>query len=252
MRMHGHKLVLSTFLIGLCVTGTFAQSAAEILQKSLDLVQGKSSTATLKMQIVRESWTREISLKSWSLGTEYSLIRITAPARDEGTSFLKRGHELWNWQPRIERTIKMPPSMLLQSWMGSDFTNDDLVRESSIVEDYTHKLLRQETLQGMPCYVIELTPKSGAPVVWGNVITWITTDGYMTLKTEFYDEDDILVNTMTGSNIRRIDGRQLPTLLEVVPADEPGNKTIVTYEVLDFDIALDESFFSVQNMKLVK
>lgn len=252
MRIHLYKRLVSTLLTSLCLTGIFAQSAAEILQKSLDLVQGTSSTATLKMQIVRESWTREISLKSWSLGTEHSLIRITAPARDEGTTFLKRGHELWNWQPRIERTIKMPPSMLLQSWMGSDFTNDDLVRESSVVEDYTHKLLRQETLEGKTCHVIELTPKAGAPVVWGKVITWITTTGYMTLKTEFYDEDDILVNTMTGSNIRRIDGRDLPTLLEVVPAEEPGNKTIITYESLDFDIAVDETFFSVQNMKLVK
>lgn len=252
MRVHLYKLLAITLLNGLSLTGIFAQSAAEILQKSLDLVQGTSSTATLKMQIVRESWTREIGLKSWSFGTEYSLIKITAPARDEGTTFLKRGHELWNWQPRIERTIKMPPSMLLQSWMGSDFTNDDLVRESSIVEDYTHKLLRQETLEGKTCHVIELTPKSGAPVVWGKVITWITTTGYMTLKTEFYDEDDILINTMTGTNIRRIDGRELPTLLEVVPAEEPGNKTIITYESLDFDIALDETFFSVQNMKLVK
>jgi hypothetical protein len=204
------------------------------------------------MQIVRESWTRDLTLKSWSLGTEFALILITDPPRDKGTAFLKRGHELWNWQPRIERSIKMPPSMLLQSWMGSDFTNDDLVRQSSIVEDYSHRLIQEVVIEGRQCYMIELIPRSDAPVVWGKVISWITKIGYMTLKNEFYDEDGELVNTLNGSNIRTIDSRELPTVLEVVPANEKGNKTIITYEVLDFDIPIDETFFSVQNMKSVK
>lgn len=224
-------------------------TATQVVQKSLDLAQGTSNSATLTMKIVREGWTRELGIKSWSFGTDYGLILITDPSRDKGTAFLKRGSELWNWQPKIERSIKMPPSMMLQSWMGSDFTNDDLVKQSSIVEDYTHRLLKEETIEGRPCYVIELLPKENAAVVWGKLIVWITKSGFMTLKNEFYDEDNVLVNTMTGSNIRRMDNREIPTQLEVVPAEEPGKKTIVIYEALDFDIEIDESFFSIQNMK---
>jgi outer membrane lipoprotein-sorting protein len=229
-----------------------AQDARTIVQKSLDQVQGLSSYAELKISIIRPSWTRELGIKSWSLGTEYSLLLITAPARDEGTAFLKREDELWNWQPRIERSIKMPPSMLLQSWMGSDFTNDDLVRQSSIVDDYDHKLLREEVISDRKCYVIELTPKPDAPVVWGKVLSWISKEGYLTLKNEFYDEDGFLVNTMIGSDIKRMDDRELPSVMEVFPADEPGNKTRIEYGAMDFEIDIAPSFFSVQNMRKVQ
>ncbi len=250
------RIITSCLVISLVLpyyfSDVFGQSASEIIQRSLDLVQGRSSSATLRMQIVRENWSRDLTLKSWSFGTEFGLVLITDPSRDKGTAFLKRGNELWNWQPRIERSIKMPPSMLLQSWMGSDFTNDDLVRQSSIANDYSHRLIQEVMLDGRQCYMIELIPKPDAPVVWGKVIAWITKSGYMTLKNEFYDEDGALVNTLYGSNIRSIDNREIPTRLEVIPANENGNKTIITYEALDFDITIDETFFSVQNMKSVK
>jgi len=167
---------------------TLCQDATEIIQKSLDLVTGTSNKAEMKMTIIRPTWQREIEIKSWSYGTDYSLVLITAPARDAGAVFLKRENELWNWQPNIERTIKMPPSMMLQSWMGSDFTNDDLVKQSSIVDDYNHKLLGEETVEGYPCYKIELDPKPDAPVVWGKIIAWIDKEHYMTLKNEFQND----------------------------------------------------------------
>lgn len=251
MRISFMFFCLSAIFTILSITPVSAQNPTEIVQKSLDKVQGNSSKAEMTMQIIRPSWTREISLKAWSLGTEYSMIMITSPARDAGTVFLKRGNELWNWQPRIERSIKMPPSMLLQSWMGSDFTNDDLVRQSSIVEDYNHVLLNEETIEGRSCYVIELTPKPDAPVVWGKVIAWISKNDYLTLKNEFYDEEGFLVNTMVGSNIKRMDDRELPTRLEVIPADEPGSKTVIEYISMEFDIDIDPSFFSVQNMRSI-
>jgi len=226
-----------------------SQDATAIIQKSLDQVQGLSSKAELQVSIIRPTWSRDLGIKSWSLGTEYSMLLITEPARDKGTVFLKRGNELWNWQPRIERSIKMPPSMLLQSWMGSDFTNDDLVRQSSIVEDYTHRLLRNEMVSGRDCYVIELTPKPGAPVVWGKVISWISVKDNLTLKNEFYDEDGFLVNTMVGSEIKQMDDRELPSVLEVYPANDPGNLTQITYLSIDFNVNIEPSFFSVQNMR---
>ena len=206
----------------------------------------------MKMTIVRPDWTREVTLKNWSLGTDHALILITGPARDKGTAFLKREREMWNWQPVIDRTIKMPPSMMMQSWMGSDFKNDDLVRESSTINDYTHKILGTETVAGRKCWKLELMPKADAAVVWGKIIIWIDQAEYMQMKTEFYDEDDYLVNTMAGKNIKRMDGKLLPSILEITPADEPDSKTVLEYLTLDFGIDMKESFFSVQNMKRVR
>lgn len=227
-------------------------TAKEIVKKADDKLRGTSSEAEIKMTIVRPTWQREVTMKSWSLGSDYSLILIAAPARDKGTAFLKRDKEIWNWQPTIDRTIKMPPSMMSQSWMGSDFTNDDLVRESSMVEDYTQKIIGSDKIEGRDTWKIELTPKEDAAVVWGKIITWIDKKDFMQLKTEFYDEDGYLVNTMLGKNIKTLGGKLLPAVLEVIPADKPNQKTRIEYLALQFDQPIKESFFSVQNMKKVK
>ena len=248
-------LILAILALPLMMsTAAVAQNltAKEIIEKADQKQRGETSVGELKMTIVRPTWTREMVMKSWSKGTEYMLILVTAPARDKGTAFLKRENEIWNWQPTIDRVIKMPPSMMMQSWMGSDFTNDDLVRESSIVVDYTHKLLGTETIEGRKCYKIELTPKENAPVVWGKVLSWIDTEEFMQMKAEFFDEDGYLVNTMYGKNVKKMDDRLLPSILEVVPADEEGHKTIVEYLNLNFNKPIEESFFSVQNMKRVR
>jgi outer membrane lipoprotein-sorting protein len=224
----------------------------EIIQKSIDQLNGEYNQGEIKMIIVRPKWTREITMKTWAKGTEHSLILITDPVRDKGTAFLKRDKEIWNWQPKIDRTIKLPPSMMMQSWMGSDFTNDDLVKESSMADDYQHKLLGKEEVNGREAYKIEMIPNEDAPVVWGKIITWIGTEKYLQLKTEFFDEDGYLVNTMTGKNIREIGGKILPTTLELIPEDEPENKTLIEYVSLNFDDKIPDEFFSVQNMKRVR
>jgi outer membrane lipoprotein-sorting protein len=204
------------------------------------------------MIIERSTWSREISMKNWTLGNEYSLIYITAPAKEKGQVFLKRKNEMWNWVPTIERMIKIPPSMMMQSWMGSDFTNDDLVRESSLVKDYTHKLAGEEIIQGYDCYKIELSPKPDAPVVWGKIFMWISKDKYFWLKAEYYDEDDYLVNTETLSEIKRMDDREMPTRLEMIPVDKEGQKTVLIFDEIEFNINLKESFFSQQNMRRIR
>lgn len=232
--------------------GTNDPTAKEIVQKANEKMRGESNIATIKMSIIRPSWEREMTLKSWALGTEYSLIMVTAPARDKGTAFLKRENEIWNWQPTIDRTIKMPPSMMMQSWMGSDFTNDDLVQESSIVTDYEHELLGVETLEGRECYKIKMIPKPDAAVVWGELVIWISKDEYLQLKSTFYDEDGYLVQTIYGKQVKTMDGRLIPSVLEVVPADEEGHKTRLEYLSLDFNEPIKTSFFSIQNMKRVK
>lgn len=224
----------------------------EIVRKADEKFRGTSSIGELTMIIERPSWSRTVSMKNWTLGNDYSLIYITAPAKEKGQVFLKRDKEMWNWVPNIERMIKIPPSMMMQSWMGSDFTNDDLVRESSMADDYSQKLLGDETIEGYNCYKIELIPHDDAPVVWGKVLMWISKEELHWLKGEFYDEDGYLVNTEILSDIKKMDDRVMPTRLEMIPADEEGNKTIMIFNKIDFDVKIDESFFSQQNMKRIR
>jgi outer membrane lipoprotein-sorting protein len=227
-------------------------TAKDIIQRADERMRGNSSYAELSMEIIRPEWKRTMSMKSWSKGTEYALVYIAAPAKDKGTVSLKIGNEMWNWLPTIERSVKVSPSMMMQSWMGSDFTNDDLIRQSSIVHDYNHTLLGDEKFQSIDCFKIQLIPKPDAPVVWGKIITWIATENYNQLQAEYYDEDGTLINTMTGYDLKTLDGRLLPTRWEMVPAHEPGNKTVMTYNQIDFNIPLDDNFFSKQNMNRIR
>ncbi len=246
------KTKLIFILITLIATVVNAQDIKEIIRKSDEKFRGTSSEGEMTMIIERPTWSREVTMKNWSLGNEYSLIYITAPAKEKGQVFLKREKEMWNWVPNIERMIKIPPSMMMQSWMGSDFTNDDLVRESSIVTDYTHKLLGEEIIDGYNCYKAELIPLDDAPVVWGKVIIWVSKEEYYWLKSEYYDEDGLLVNTENLSEVKQMDDRKIPTRMEMIPADEPGNKTIIIFRNMKFSVKIEESFFSQQNMKRIR
>ncbi len=241
----------------LLMTSTFflnAQdlNALEIIKKSEENFRGESNIAEITMTIERPKWTREMSMKSWAVGEDMALILVQAPARDKGTTFLKKEREIWNWVPSIEKVVKLPPSMMMQSWMGSDFTNDDLVQNSSIINDYEHEVLGEEMIGEYLCYKLQLTPRPDAPVVWGKVLTWISKEGFLQLKTEFYDEDDYLINVMEASQVKEMDGRTIPTKLTITPVEDEGNKTTIEYISMDFDVEIDPSIFSVQYMKRVR
>ena len=243
------KYLILIFLILPALVNGQDLTAEEIIRRSEENMRGGNSYAEMKMTIVRPSWTRETQMKSWAKDQDYALILVTAPARDKGIAYLKRNNDIWNWQPRIERTIKLPPSMMSQSWMGSDFTNDDLVRESSITDDYEQTLLGSENVGDMDCYKLELIPHEDAAVVWGKLIMWISTEHFMQVKTEFYDEDGFLINTMTASDFRVFDGRHIPARMTIVPEDKPGHQTIVEYFSLDFNQDIPDEIFTIQNMK---
>ena len=227
-------------------------TATEIIQKATDKVNGKSSIGSMKMTVVRPSWSREVSMKSWSMGDEYYLILITDPVKDKGQTFLKRETDMWNWMPSISKMIKIPPSMMSQSWMGSDFTNDDLVKMNSYVNQYTHKIIGEEVVESLNCYKLELIPKPDAPVVWGKVLAWISKEEFYQLKLEFYDEDDVLINRQESSDIRQFSDRKLPAKMVMTPVDDPGNQTIIEITENDFNVDIKESFFSQQNMKKIR
>jgi outer membrane lipoprotein-sorting protein len=242
--------ILTGFLLVTSGTAYGQQfTARQIVQKSDEKLRGESMKAEMNMSIVRPGWTRNISMKVWSKGNNYSMILITSPAKDKGQSYLKIKNEMWNWVPSINRMIKIPAGMMMQSWMGSDFTNDDLVRESSIVSDYTHKLLGRENVRGKDCYKIELTPLNEAAVVWGKIILWVTSDTWDQWKAEYYDEDSQLINTMNAYDIKKTGDRMLPTRIEIEPAGKKGQKTVLETVSMTFNIKLDDNFFSQQNMK---
>lgn len=228
-------------------------SATEIVRLADEKFRGeKSSYSVMAMQIVRPEWARTIEFKSWSLGDDYALALITAPAREAGQSFLKRENEMWSWNPSINRLIKLPPSMMSQGWMGSDYTNDDILRESSVVNDYTHEILGEETIDGRLCYKIGMKAKDDASIVWGRQVRWIDKKDYLILKAELYDEDDYLVRTEMASAIKVMDGRTITTKIELVPAEEPENRTVVEIREIKFNIPVEESWFSQQNMKRIR
>jgi outer membrane lipoprotein-sorting protein len=228
-------------------------SATEIVRKADEKFNGeKSSIMVLSMTIIRPTWQRTIEFKNWSLGRAYALTLITAPAKDVGQTFLKRGTEMWSWNPSISRLIKFPPSMMSQGWMGSDYTNDEILKESSVVNDYTHEIIVEETIDGRLCYKIKMVAKEDAAVVWGQQFRWVDKKDFLVLRVELYDEEGYLVRTETGSEIKTMDGRIIPTRMELIPSEEPGNKTLVDIKEIKFNVQIAESFFSQQNMKNIR
>ena len=246
-----------TFICGICILSLSiplnAQDARDIIKKADEKMQGEeTSQSTMTMTIVRPTWERVITFKNWTKGRDYSLALITAPAREKGQSFLKRENEMWNWNPTINRLIKLPPSMMSQGWMGSDFSNDDLLKESSIVVDYTHTIVGEEEVDGWECYKIELIPHENAAVVWGKIYKWISKTEYLQMKSEYYDEDDYLVKTELAYDIQTMDGSLIPSKFELIPEDEEGHKTVVQMDEILFNKPISDGFFSQQNMKKVR
>jgi hypothetical protein len=224
-------------------------TAKQVVKKATDNVRGESSQAELVIRTVRPTWQREMILKTWTKGEKYAMILIESPVKDKGVAFLKRDKEVWNWVPVLERSIKMPPSMMTQSWMGTDFTNDDLVKESSMVEDYEHSFAGDTIIANRDCYIIKMIPKPEAAIVWGKLILCIDKKDFLELHSKFYDEDGELINVMNASDIKQMGGRLIPTYLEMIPADKTNQKTILIYSYVSFNKPIGESFFTLQQMK---
>jgi outer membrane lipoprotein-sorting protein len=227
----------------------YAQDAKEIVKRADDKMRGKTSQAEMVITTTRPTWTREMSVKTWMKGTDFAMILIQSPVKDKGTVFLKRKKEVWNWLPTLERSIKLPPSMMSQSWMGTDFTNDDLVKESSIVEDYEHSLVGDTLLQGRTCYIVQMIPKPEAAVVWGKLIVCIDKKDYIELHSRFYDEDGSLINVMNASDIKEMDGRLIPTRLVMIPTENKNQKTEILYKKILFNRPIEDTFFTLDKMR---
>ncbi len=229
----------------------FPQDAKSIVKKADDKMRGTTMQADLVIKIVRPSWSREMECKTWMKGNKLAMILIKVPAKEKGIAFLKRDKEVWNWIPSLERNIKLPPSMMKQSWMGTDFTNDDLVKESSVVEDYDHNLIGDTVIQNRDCYIIRMIPKPEAAVVWGKVIICIDKKDFLELHSRFYDEDGQLINVMNSYDVKMMSDRLIPTRFEMVPADKPGQKTEMIYKSVLYNRPLEDNFFTAERMKIL-
>jgi len=235
-----------------------ALSARDVVSRMEDNMRGVASStcdATMTVTSPRLPAPREVRFRCWEdrVG-ERSFIRIVAPAKDKGVGFLKIPPNLWNYIPRVERTVRIPPSMMMQSWMGSDFTNDDLVRESSVLDDYEHVFLGVDpefaALDGAPrrVHVIEYQPHEDAPVVWGRIVVWVDAERFVPLQQEFFDEDGVRLRRMSLGDVREVQGRSVPHLWRMVPLDKDGHETKLQYQSLRFDEPIDAAVFTKRNL----
>jgi len=226
-----------------------ALSSQEILDKIDKMWRGNSSIGTYFMKIKTAHWERSLRIKSWTKGLDYTLIRIEYPKKEKGVSTLKVKNNLWNYLPKIKRVIKVPSSLMMGSWMGSHFTNDDLVKESTLVNDYHHRITFEGEREGQDVYEITLFPKEEAVVVWGKIVILIRKKDLIPLYEEFFDEQEKPVRKMIFSDVKKMGGRVLPTRMTVVPYDKPSEFTEVTYLEIAFDMELPDTFFSLRNLK---
>ncbi len=241
------QITLITLLAGLLASTVMAASdpkAIELLERVDNLYQQENSHAVMTMEIVTPDFERSMSMESWSIGLDYSLVRVLEPKRERGVSTLKRENDMWNYLPKIRKVIKVPPSMMMGSWMGSDFTNDDLMREGSWVDEFDVTLSEDDTL-----YTLDLVAKPDTVTVWGAMQIIIDKSNLMPLKQVYFDEDGSAMREMIFSDIKTFGEVTLPTVMELRPLNKPENRTRVIYESMEFDVDIDEDFFSLQNLK---
>jgi len=217
--------------------------AGQIVRDAFNHYRGLASHARMRMTIHRPEWERTQEIEAWTRGETDAVIIVTAPARDRGNGTLKRGRQMWTYNPRVNRVIKLPPSLMSQAWMGSDFTNNDVARSDTILVDYTHELVDERTVDGHTVYTIRLTPKPGAPVVWGFEEIEIRDDHIM-LEERFYDQDGNLVKRLVASDITELGGRRLPRVMTMYPVNEDDRFTRIEYLELTFYESLPDRYFT--------
>jgi outer membrane lipoprotein-sorting protein len=222
--------------------------ARETVDRVARLFSGKSSIATLQMQIFGENGQRDLAMKIWTQGDD-ALVRIISPQKDAGTAILKIGSDVWYYLPKVNRTIKAPSSMTMTSWMGSDFTLDDLVKESGLVRDYSLANSFEGKRGEVAVYEYTMTPRPGAAVVWGKIVLQVRQANLMPAWQGFYDEDGKLDRDLTFSDYKTIGGRLMPTRLVMRSLDKPGQQSTIVYEDIAFDVPIGAETFSLPNLK---
>jgi outer membrane lipoprotein-sorting protein len=235
--------IFFSFVISISV---FSADVDKILDKVDELFRSDSSYGNMKMKIETPHWKRTLVMEMWTKGMDYTFVVIKSPRKDKGVSTLKRKNEMWNYFPKINKVIKIPPSMMMGSWMGSDLTNDDLVKESSLRKDYNSKLEDKGKE-----YFITLTPKKNTVSVWGKIELIIEKGSLLPIKQIYYDEKNVAIRNMIFKDVKKLGGKTIPAVMEVIPLteDKKGNKTTMIYEDMTFNIKIDDNTFTRQNLQ---
>ncbi|MFO7735820.1 MAG: outer membrane lipoprotein-sorting protein [bacterium] len=238
------------FIFTVFFTNLFAKEKKEdvydILDKVDKIYRAETSHAEMEMKITTPNWKRTMKLEVWSEGMEKTFISVLSPAKDKGVSTLRVDNDMWNYFPKVGRVMKVPPSMMMGSWMGSDFTNDDLVKQTTFREDYNAKIIQSKDKDTI---VIEMTPKESAASVWGKIVATIRKRDYMPLKQEYFSEKGKKMRIMKFSEFKKMGGKVIPAVMEIIPLNKKGHSTKITYIKADFDIKLDSNIFSLRNLR---
>ena len=221
----------------------------KILNSVDDLYRSNTSYGTLTLSVTTADWQRTLTLEQWSKGEDRHLIRVLNPKKEKGLTTLRVDNNVWNYMPKVKRVVKIPSSMMSSSWMGSHFTNDDLVKQSRMVKDYTFSITDEGEREGKDIVEISCFPKMDAAVVWGKVEVIVYRDNYIPLNIIYYDEDLQLSRTLSFTNIQMMGGKMIPTQMTMIPVDEPGELTAIQWKKIQFDLAINDDFFSLRKLQ---
>ncbi|AFV00344.2 outer membrane lipoprotein-sorting protein [Simiduia agarivorans] len=222
--------------------------ARDLVKAALDHWRGDSSYSEMTMIIHRADWQRSLSMRSWTRGSKHSLVRITAPTKDAGTATLLIDGDMWTFAPKVNRIIKVPSSMMGQSWMGSDFSNNDVAKADDILAQYSHSLIGQAEQDGMKIYTIEARPHEHAAVVWGKEVLTVRAD-HLLLAHDFYDQSDLLIKSLRTTEIKSLGGRLLPSIQRITNAEAPEEWTEIRLEQVRFNEAMPDWLFTQSNLR---
>jgi len=245
-RKSAHLVILIVMMSG--ANTAAAQDAAEIVRASIDNWRGKSSYGEMTMTIHRPTWERTMSMRAWTQGSKKTLVRVTAPKKDAGNGTLMVDNNMWSYAPKVNRVIKVPSSMMGQSWMGSDFSNKDVSRADTIVDEYDHTLLGKEEHEGHTVYVIESVPHEEAAVVWGKEVLRIRDDDVL-VSQEFYDQDGALAKVLESLEVGEMGGRTIAIRQRMAKTDSEDEWTEFRIDSVEFDIAISDNVFTRSNLQ---
>jgi outer membrane lipoprotein-sorting protein len=252
--MQGGEVVRRRFLMAILVAMAAAPalaatpSADTILRQTFENYRASTSQSTVAMTVHRPDWERRLEMKGWTRGDNEALVRFIAPAKDAGNATLKLGDGAWVFNPKLNQVIKLPGSMMSQSWMGSDFSYNDLSKSEDIITDYTHRLTATAQADGHTVWTIEATPKPGAPVVWGKVVLQVR-DDYVLMGETFFDQDMKPARRMTADRIAILAGRPYPVSMTMHPLDQPNQWTRIETSDAQFNVALPAYLFTLSNLQ---
>ncbi|MFH1686034.1 MAG: outer membrane lipoprotein-sorting protein [bacterium] len=239
-------------VVFLMTAGAVAQSVSPdveaLIREIDDLYRSSSSYSEMEMEVITPHWQRTLSMKVWTEGLDHTLVRILSPKKEQGVGTLRVANEMWNYLPKTNKVIKVPPSMMMSSWMGSDFTNDDLVKEFSLFEDYSHELIRPDSARDDLLYVRSV-PRPDLPIVWGSIVTAVRSGDHIPLWQKYYDEHGQTMRVLQYSDVKQFGERRIPAVMEMVPLNKEGHKTIVRYSLIEFDAELESDIFSLRNLQ---